>query len=476
MNWVVVVWAMLASACLTLAFTHVVIGAKQPALRSHLLFAGVGAAVAVIAAFELMLMRSQSTEEYARLLRWAHVPLFFMFVCAVFFVREYLCAGRLWLAYLVCALRFVALVINFSSGANLNFQEVTALRQITFLGEPIAVAEGTINPWGWIAPLCSFVYVVYVIDASLSAWRSGSRVGRRRALAVGGSIVFFIVVATVHAHLVLRGLIESPFLISAAFFATLLVMAYELGADVVRSADFARELGRNERRMQLAVEAAGIGLWEWDIARDRIHIIHGDPTLFGPDARTVSNLDAFVARIHAEDREAVRAAIYDALASGSDCRLEFRVAANPSHAPRWMTSRGRLEYGADRKPSLMRGVVYDVTQRRHAQERVRVVLDATPNGFAMVGPEGEIVMVNAQSEKMFGYDRGELLGRRIESLLPEPLREAHAVERSHYQSSPTARPMFFGRDVLGRRKDGSAVALEIGLTPVDMPDGRFVLA
>ncbi|MGZ5141548.1 MAG: PAS domain S-box protein, partial [Burkholderiales bacterium] len=476
MSGVTAVWSMLAAACLTLAFTHAVIGTKQPLLRSHLLFAGAALAVAAIAAFELMLMQSHSVEQYSRLQRWAHVPVFVMFVCAVFFVRAYLRAGRLWLAYLVCGVRLVGLIVNFTSGASLNFQEISTLEQMSFLGDAITLARGTLNPWGWLGPLASLVFVVYIGDASREAWRSSSPAARRRAVAVGGSIAFFIAAATIHAQLVHARIIESPYLIAAAFFSILVVMAYELGADVVRSAELARELGRNERRMQLAVEAAGIGLWEWDVTRDLIHIIHGAPALFGDNTRGFGDLETYLERIQAEDREAVRAALHQSLESGTDCRLEFRVPARDLRAPRWIASRGRVEYGLEGKPVLMRGVVYDVTQRRQAQERVRVVLDATPNGFVMTGSEGDIVMANAQAEKIFGYGRGELLGRSVDILVPEQMREAHALHRGDYLSNASARAMSIGRDVYGRRKDGGQVALEIGLTPVDMPDGRFVLA
>jgi two-component system, LuxR family, sensor kinase FixL len=474
MSWIVATWAMLASACLTLAFTYAVIGAKQPFLRSHLLFAGAAVSVAAVALFELTLMRAHSIEEYARMHRWGHVAVFATFVFMVFFVREYLCAGRWWLACLVCGIRLLGIVVNFSSGASLSFQEITALRQITFMGEGVSVARGTLNAWAWLGPLGSFTYVVYAVDASLAAWRSGSPIARRRAITVGGSTIFFVVAATLHANLVHAGLIESPYLITATFFSILAVMAYALATDVARSVELSKELGRSERRMQLAVEAAGIGLWEWDIVNDRIHLIHGDRVFGG--TRQPANLAAFLARVHAEDRDAVERAIRESLDTGIDCVLEFRIHAPAPGAPRWVGSRGRVERGPSGKAVLMRGVVFDITQRRLAQDRVRMVLNAAPNGFLMMDPRGDIVMANAQAESIFGYAPGELLHRSVDTLVPEAQRRSYQLYRQHYFSSTGPHARSAPRELAGLRKDGSEVAIQIGFTPLESTEGRFVVA
>lgn len=103
----------------------------------------------------------------------------------------------------------------------------------------------------------------------------------------------------------------------------------------------------------------------------------------------------------------------------------------------------------------------------------RNLLEAAPDAMIIVDSSGGIVLVNGQTEKMFGYDRDELLGQRIEFLLPERLREKHIAHRDSYITSAQFRPMGAGQDLIARRKDGSEFTVEISLSPVKTDDGTF---
>jgi PAS domain S-box-containing protein len=118
----------------------------------------------------------------------------------------------------------------------------------------------------------------------------------------------------------------------------------------------------------------------------------------------------------------------------------------------------------------------DITERKQAEERFRRVVEAAPNAMVMVDSRGRIALVNKQAESVFGYTREELIGAPIETLIPSRLGGHHAEVREGYQADPTARVMGAGRDLFGQRKDGSEVAVEIGLNPIDMPEGQYVLA
>lgn len=96
--------------------------------------------------------------------------------------------------------------------------------------------------------------------------------------------------------------------------------------------------------------------------------------------------------------------------------------------------------------------------------------------MVIVGRDGKIVLINNQMEKMFGYPRQELLGQPVEILLPEPLRGKHISEREGFFAKPEARAMGAGRTLCGQRKDGSEMPIEIGLNPIERPEGTFVLA
>src|SRR6267378_259934 len=99
------------------------------------------------------------------------------------------------------------------------------------------------------------------------------------------------------------------------------------------------------------------------------------------------------------------------------------------------------------------------------EARMSAIVEASPNAMLMMDASGKIVLVNAQTEKLFGYPRAELLGRKMEQLVPERLRGNHPGARRSFLANPVARPMGAGRDLLGRRKDGSEVPIEIGLNP-----------
>jgi PAS domain S-box-containing protein len=110
-------------------------------------------------------------------------------------------------------------------------------------------------------------------------------------------------------------------------------------------------------------------------------------------------------------------------------------------------------------------------------EHLRLIVDAAPSAILLVDEQGKISSVNAQSERLFGYGRDELLGRPVEILVPEASRGAHPTLRARYQTADgTVRPMGAGRELFARRKDGSHVPVEIGLNPVSTPHGKFVLA
>jgi PAS domain S-box-containing protein len=111
-----------------------------------------------------------------------------------------------------------------------------------------------------------------------------------------------------------------------------------------------------------------------------------------------------------------------------------------------------------------------------SEERFRLVVESAPNGIVMIGPTGLIEMVNAQTERMFGYTRNELLGKPIEMLVPERYRRNHPGLRKSFFAAPVSRPMGAGRDLHGLKKDGSEFAVEIGLNPIETDEGIMVLS
>jgi two-component system sensor kinase FixL len=122
------------------------------------------------------------------------------------------------------------------------------------------------------------------------------------------------------------------------------------------------------------------------------------------------------------------------------------------------------------------GFLRDITERRQTEERFRLVVEAAPNAIVMVNADGNIALVNSQAEKFFHYGRDEMIGQPVEILVPDLFRANHPGYRASFFDSPSIRPMGAGRDLYGRRKDGSEFPVEIGLTPIQSREGFLVLS
>ena len=141
MSWITIIWSMVASACLTLAAMHLLIWCKKRTAWTSLLFALTAAATAAVAGCELLMMRAETAREFGMVVRWGHVPYWVVILSLVGFVRLCFRAGRPWIAWTVCGMRTLSLLLNFLMGQNLNYREITGLRHIPFFWESVLCAR-----------------------------------------------------------------------------------------------------------------------------------------------------------------------------------------------------------------------------------------------------------------------------------------------------------------------------------------------
>ncbi|WP_292432904.1 PAS domain S-box protein [Methylobacter sp.] len=132
---------------------------------------------------------------------------------------------------------------------------------------------------------------------------------------------------------------------------------------------------------------------------------------------------------------------------------------------------------------LVTSIIRDITVRKQAEEerraseaRFRVLLESAPDAIVIVNEEGNIVLINAQTEKWFGYTRDELLGQPVELLIPERFRTHHQSYRKAYTANPVVRPSGVDLNLYGRRKDGSELPVEINLSPLKIGQELFVIS
>ena len=132
-------------------------------------------------------------------------------------------------------------------------------------------------------------------------------------------------------------------------------------------------------------------------------------------------------------------------------------------------------YDANGLATHLIGIVHDITEhKRLEQRRAEDLLEAAPDAMVVVDQAGRMILVNAQTERLFGYSRQEILGRNVELLIPPRFHERHQEHRIRFFSQPRRRPMGPNLQLSGLRKDGTEFPVEISLSPIQTSEGTLV--
>ncbi|MCC6194181.1 MAG: HAMP domain-containing histidine kinase [Burkholderiales bacterium] len=365
MTWIELAWTMMASASLTLAGIHLFAWLKNRSDRAHFWFFALAASVPLFSVMEVLAIEARTAAEYAVASRWAQVPLFFVVVSFVIFVRTYFNAGRAWIAYGVVGTRALTLLLNFTTGDSVLHTRIADVVHTTFWGAAVTTPVGELSPWALVPQASNVLLLAFVADATVALWRRGGATARRRALLVGGALVFCVVVPLVLGLAITAGLLRAPTPLTACFFVVVVAMGYELGRDVLEVARLSTELRESERRTDLAARAAELAFWSWDPQLNEVWMSPKGGELFDVEPTTHLSREALLARVHAGDRDALRDATQRALQELGQFEQEFRVVLRHGGV-RWLAARGQAEARAG-APALIRGVTLDITVRRRLE-------------------------------------------------------------------------------------------------------------
>ncbi|MGB5611724.1 MAG: PAS domain-containing protein, partial [Sedimenticolaceae bacterium] len=347
---------------LTLAAVHILVWVRKRNALGHLFFSVSAMAAGVIAMQELALMHAQTPAEYGAILRWMHVSAAAMVISIVWFIRCHLRAGRIWLAWLITGLRIAILILNFSLSPNASFEEIHALKEVSFLGETLSSPVGSGSAWRVLIHLSSVLLLVYTLDAGVAAWKRGRS---RQALLLGSSILAGIILAAIFSGLMVRGILPGPF-IALIYLQFVFAMAFELSLDLIRSNQLSGELLQSEKRMSLAARAADLGLWEWNVVGDEVWTNDVGSNRVGASGSDRPSLERYLALVHPDDRDRLRATLHHTLEGSEDFQAEFRM-TGADGAERWIAARGQVERDEQWKPLLLRGVSVDITARKQIE-------------------------------------------------------------------------------------------------------------
>jgi PAS domain S-box-containing protein len=242
--------------------------------------------------------------------------------------------------------------------------------------------------------------------------------------------------------------------------------------ELLRKEEALREF---EERVILAAQAAHLGVWELNTATNEIWMSDSARSLFQFDPEAHITHAVLQDRVHSEDRALRDSVVKAAIETQGEYEMEYRILL-PDGTLRWIGARGRCVSGENGKATRLIGVSIDITAQKQTQDLFRLATEASPSGVILVDHGGRIVLVNSHAEKLFGYQRDELVGQPVDTLVPERFAGQHPAHRAKFLAAPMARAMGTGRELFARRKDGSEFPVEIGLNPVETPDGALVLA
>ncbi|MEN7547406.1 PAS domain S-box protein [Rapidithrix thailandica] len=227
------------------------------------------------------------------------------------------------------------------------------------------------------------------------------------------------------------------------------------------------------------LESTLAGYWDWYIQKDYEYMSPTFKSMFGyKDHELPNSPDTWQKLIHPDDLPGVLEVFQKHIDTKGHFPYDNEVRYfHKDGSIVWVYCRGRvIEWDAKGNPLRMVGCHIDITERKQAEEKFKGILESAPDAMVIVGDQGNIMLVNSQLKRLFGYTHKELLGKKVEILIPGRFQQNHPAFRKSYLQQPHPRPMGAGLDLRAVRKDGSEFPVEVSLSPFRTNSGTMVLA
>ena len=243
--------------------------------------------------------------------------------------------------------------------------------------------------------------------------------------------------------------------------------------DVTERRRTERALRQSEARLNLGMEAAQMGAWEWSIASGKVtwsptlEAIHGlPPGTFG------GGFDDFQRDIHPDDRERVLAKIKESIEQREDYRIEYRI-TRPDGTLCWLEARGKLFMDPRGNPERMAGICLDITTRKQVEEvhsRLAAVVESSDDAIVSKTLRGIITTWNKGAERMFGYAAEEIIGKSVTILIPPERANEELEIIGRIKRGEVVLPY----ETVRRRKDGFLLNVSLTVSPIKDASGTII--